>query len=244
MRIRSILSFFSNDLGIDSIPIDVKELLHLYNERKSDIQLCRDSENYILSEKYKMFSAGGDVNLIDCNTMNYTSQRLLEFFIERKVHGIYLHSLKKSSCSYDAMCRQGRGLIHWFKVNISEFLLCSNELPLKGMCGGSPIFLTGPKSEKDRAAHYEEILRGIDRYCNDMKKIFGDMMPDFDYDSVIEWASFVKKHGTKYRKVVSEIKWASDYNHNNWKSILPLKQPIKSIKGLIDSVLGHLFPEK
>ena len=242
-RIRSILSFFSDDLNIDKIPTDAMELTGKYNLLRASIKSSRENETSLLMTELKGLCGDKDVDLIDCTTMRYTSQKLLESLISKEVHGIYLVTLKDSTNSNDSMCRW-KGRIGWLKVNTSEFLLCSPELPLKGLCDGRPIYMECPDPEVERAEHYDEVSEGIISYCRFFKDIFGDIMPMMEYNPVTEWMLLVTAHGTEYRDLLSRMKWASNSDHTDWISLFPMRQPLKSIKRLIDDVLGRLFPEK
>jgi hypothetical protein len=156
-----LLGFFAEDLGIDSIPEDPHELVALLNSRIDEIDALRragaeDYRKYVLS-----FFGPEDMHLVDCTTMKFTSQRLVERMAGRKVRGHYYVSLAGSDMDYDSFHIRDRAVFGWSRINVPEFFMSSPELPVSGWKDGEATFLKDPPQwETDRCAMYGGITEG------------------------------------------------------------------------------------
>lgn len=222
-RARYILGFFSDELGLDMIPEDPDEMVRIYNDNVELLDSLR-LERAADYSRYILDSCGDSKNieLVDCTTMKYTSQRLIEGFLGRPIKGHYFITLAESPLNHDAY-QVGRSFqLDWGVINIPEFFMCSPELPIRGWSSGVPIFDDGaPEWEKYRARVFEDISRGECEYSSLIRRVFGDCCPSMDYTAVVKWSAMASRGGDEYSKAIKSMKWASGPSHKDWFSIVP-----------------------
>ena len=161
----------------------------------------------------------GEVHLIDCTTMKFSSQRLIEYVLGRPIAGHYLVALGDSDMEHYAMCRWRRPMIGWTNVNIPEFFLCSPEYPLCGWNGG-PVYDTEDENDRFRVSVYGEVSDGELDYAKHYKKLFGKNIISFDYASVVEWSRISAARGCGYRGLLKKIRWASNPDHSDYSNLI------------------------
>lgn len=216
---RHILRFLSDIFP--EIPDDDSEMIAFYNDniKRIDSERKKRKEDY---ERYLRGCIGGNdtIDLIDCTTMKYTSQRFVESVIGKKIHGIYLVSLAEDeSVDHSSFHTKSSFAMGWMGINIDEFLLCSPEYPISGWNNG-PRFISPPECEKDRASNYDDVTSGECDYARMMKTIFGNELPVFEYPDVMAW-TLASVHEPGCGDLIRAIKWASDPDHKVWNSIVP-----------------------
>lgn len=233
-RIRHVLRFLSD--VFPNVPSDDKNLVAFYNANidRIDSERKRRKEEY---EQYLRNTVGdAELDIVDCTTMRYTSQKFIENILGKKVHGIYLVSLAHDD-SVDYSCFHDKSgiMMGWMGINIGEFLLCSPEPPISGWNGG-PCFIEPPQCESDRMNNYGDVTDGECDYASMMKDIF-TVLPRFDYPDVVEWA-MAAIHDTESMAVLKNIKWASDPDHTAWCSMIP---DLKSVPGIVKKEISDLI---
>lgn len=216
---RHILRFLS-DIFPD-VPRDDGEMIRFYNDNigKIDQERRRRRAEY---EAYlhDMVEGSAELDLIDCTTMKYTSQRFVEGILGRKLYGIYLVSLAEDgSVDHSSFHTKGGIAMGWMGINIDEFLLCSPEYPVAGWNGG-PCFISAPECEVERASNYDDITSGECDYARMIRAVFGDDPLILDYLDVMEW-TLVSAGDETCGGLMRRIKWASDPDHSVWNGIIP-----------------------
>ncbi len=223
-----LLEFFEEDLGIDGIPEDPHELVALYNSRIDQIDSLRragaeDYRKYVLS-----FFGPEDVHLVDCTTMKFTSQKLIETMAGRKVHGHYFVSLAGSDMDYDSFHIRDRAVFGWSRINVPEFFMSSPELPVTGWKDGEALFMRDPpKWESDRCAMYGGITDGECCYAQQMKDIHRLGIPKMGYEAVTKWSMISADRMCPYRPVLDGIRWAAGPDHSDWSPLIPELKDIR-----------------
>lgn len=233
VAIRRVLNFFKKDLGKD-IPADVHEMAAFYNtnaDRLDELRRARLNE-YIDYLENKCQSS--DIHLIDCTTMRFSSQKLMESTTGKKVKGHYLVTLSDDdSVRHDSMCDWYLPVIGWVNIDIPEFFLCSPEYPLSGWDNG-PVFDESDVDDRIRVAIYDRVSDGELEYAKSYRSIFGRYMIPFDYWSVVKWSKMSIISGRGSRKKMDTIRWASDPDHSHY---LPLVTGSTNIKQILKKIV-------
>lgn len=223
---RHILRFLS-DIFPD-VPRDDDEMIGFYNDNIERIDLERKRRRTEYEDYLRGMVGEADIDLIDCTTMKYTSQRFVEEILGRKVHGIYLVSLADDgSMDHSSFHTKSSIAMGWMGINIDEFLLCSPEYPIAGWNGG-PCFISAPECEVERVSNYGDITSGECDYARMMNGIFGEYRPAFDYLDVMEW-TLASIDDDVCGGLMRRIKWASDPDHKVWNGIVPDARSIPTI---------------
>ena len=243
VAMRRILNFFKNDLRKD-IPTDIHEMSAFYNSNANRLDELRKTrlDEYIKYLNDKCQSS--DIHLIDCTTMRFSSQRLLESAIGKKVKGHYLVTLSDdNSVCYDSMCNWYLPVIGWVNIDIPEFFLCSPEYPLSGWDNG-PIFDESDSDDGIRVAIYDSVSDGELEYARTYRSIFGRYMIPFDYWSVVKWSKISTVSGREYRKKMDTIRWASDPDHSHYLPLVTGSANVKQIlKKMVISAIDKINHE-
>lgn len=224
-----ILNFFKKELDI-SVSNDPIIIEKIYNERIEEIDDLRKKGMKQYSDYLKTICQNKSVDLIDCTTMKYSSQKLVEMALNRGVKGHYLVTLSEND-DYDhtTMCDWHSPVIGWMNIDIPEFFLCSPEYPLSSW-NNRPIFDTSSEEEKYRISIYNDVSDGELEYAKRYRSIFGEYMIPFDYWSVVKWSKLAAVRGTVYHDLLKNIKWASDPDHSEY---MPLITGVGSVKNII-----------
>ena len=228
-----ILRFFQKELDID-VPEDRDDVIGLYNERIDDIDDLRKKGLSDYSDYVKRMCQTDEINLVDCTTMKYSSQRLIEKILGRKVKGYYFVTLSEDD-GYDhtAMCNWRSPAIGWMNIDIPEFFLCSPEYPLSGWDSG-PVFDESSEEERYRISVYDDVSDGELDYARSYRDVFGEYMIPFDYWSLVKWSKLSAVKGTKYQRELKKIRWASDPDHAEY-------QPLITGVGSIGQIIKKIF---
>ncbi len=216
-----VLGFFKEDLGLEEIPSSAEGLHALYNARIDEIDSLRRAGAEDYRRYVESFSDVEDLHLVDCTTMKFTSQRLLERMAGRGMRGHYYVSLGDSDLSYDAFKTKDRFVFGWKFVNVPEFFLSSPELPIVGWHGGPEIMKDPPEWERYRCSVYGGVTAGEVEYAKAMKGMFGELQPALGYDDVTEWSMLSAEPKGPYRGILDRIKWASAPDHSDWTPLIP-----------------------
>ena len=243
-RVRYLLGFFSDDLGLDSIPDDPDEAVRLYNDNADLLDSLRDERSRDYSQYIRDVCAGAeDVELVDCTTMKYTSQRLVEGILGRPIRGHYFVTLADSDLGHDTYHVRRGFQFDWGYINIPEFFMCSPELPIKGWSSGSPVFnVDSPGWEMHRAEVFGDISDGECEYSSLVRGIFGDSCPMFDYQSVVKWSAMSAWMGNEYSRAIRSMKWASGPSHKDWFPIVPndLRDILFVVRRLVTDLVSRM----
>ena len=161
------------------------------------------------------------VELADCTTMKYTSQRFVEEALGRSVTGNYVVTLREcDDLRYRSMHSKKGPMLGWNRVNFPEFFFCSPETPLKGWSDG-PVYDDDPPGwEKERAENFGDLLRGMIDYSREMDDMFPDGFPEADYRTLADW-SILSRGKFGYPDIIRRMKWASDPDHGEWNYLSP-----------------------
>jgi len=235
-NMRLALAFYASDLGLESIPNNADQVISLYDGNRERIESARSLKFSQYSQHLSSIAGDDDVEIVDCTTMKMSSQKLIEKALGRRVRAHYLVVLRDSDqFEYDALCRWPFRFIGWERVDIPEFLLCSPEPPMSGWSDG-PIYDDPPEWERVRCENYQKMSDSELAYVERMRRIFGEHLPSFDYMDVNRWVMLSTAKGTRYRELLSTIKWASSPDHSDWLPIIPWDAPIKSTRRLANQV--------
>ena len=115
-----LLIYFKDDLGLDAIPEDPAQMVDLYNSRVDEIDAMRRKAGAAYSEYARSLVNGDGVHLVDCTTMKFTSQKLIEEMSGRKVKGHYFVSLADADLDYDSFHYRDRFVFGWSRINVPE----------------------------------------------------------------------------------------------------------------------------
>ena len=237
---RRILRFFRKELDL-TVTSDDRKMQTFYNDHVDVIDELRKTR----LEQYTDYLIGmcqsSDIHLIDCTTMKFSSQRLMESVIGRKVKGHYLVVLSEGEdVQYDTMCKWHYPVIGWGNVDVPEFFLCSPEYPLSGWDNG-PVFDKDDRGDAYRVSIYDDVSDGESDYAARYQSVFRGYMIPFDYWSVVKWSELSVAGGTEYRRMMKRIMWASNPDHTDYVSLvtgsLDVRQILrKIIYGAIDRI--------
>ena len=225
--IRRTLGFFRSDLNI-TIPKDNREMCDLYNSLVNDIGALRRERLNQYKDYLNSMCQSSDIHLIDCTTMKFSSQRLMESITGKKVKGHYLVTLSDSDLQYDTMCDWQMPVIGWMNVDIPEFFLCSPEYPLSGWDNG-PVFDDEDINDRFRVSIYGDVSDGELDYAKCYKTIFKEYMIPFDYWSVVRWSKLSIASGSVYRDEMKKIMWASNPDHSDYVPLVTGSLSIRQI---------------
>jgi len=254
-----IPSRLSDSVGHKRAIYTIAKILKFYSidpepsskEEKEVIREYRDNIATILESQKKMYQSyrnqlydkcsDSDVEIVDCTTMKMTSQRFIQKVIGKSVHGHYLVTLGNNGdgLEYDTLLEWPYNVMGWERIDIPEFLLCSPEMPIIGWDDG-PVFDTGPECEKERAENYQKMSDAELGYVRRIREYYGETMPYLDYMTVSKWVLLITAKGTRYRDLLSNIKWASSADHSDWAPIVPWDDIGKSALRLISKVVGRI----
>lgn len=217
------LMTFYKELFPEGIPEDDNLLLKKFNEKRKEMDSIRRKQFDDYSRNLLRLFGNNKVELVDCTTMKFSSQKLVEAAIERSVKGHYTITLEyDSALSYDSMYRWSHMFVGWARVNIPEFLLCSPELPIVSWDFDSPTYDSNtPPWEINRADNYGVLSEGVVDYVKLLKRVFKKHLPMMKYEDVLTWCILSSTKGSKYRDFLRDIKWASSPNHSDWSPIIP-----------------------
>lgn len=220
-RMRYILRFLKEDLGLESIPEDDGDLVHLYSSRISEIDAIRAEKRRSYRDYVCGICGDRDVDIIDSTTMKFTSQRLVEEMLGRSVFGHYLVALDdRDDLAYESFGRRMAPVAGWVGVNLPEFFLCSPEPPLEGWADGPLLDANPPEWEKERMAVYPDVSAGEMKYIEAMESVFGVLRPRMSYAAVTDWALLAASN-PQCRALLSDMMWASSPDHSDWHHLLP-----------------------
>ena len=229
VMMRRILMFFRKELDI-IVPDDDEDVIERYNSLSDRIDTLRKEGLSDYTDYIKGMCQDDDIDLIDCTTMKYSSQKLMEKVLRRSVKGHYLVTLEENGdYDHDAMCDWHSPAIGWMNIDIPEFFLCSLEYPLSGWNDG-PVFDTSSEDERFRISVYDDVSDGELDYAKRFRSIFGRYMIPFDYWSVVKWSKLSAVRGTAYYDELKKIRWASDPDHGKY---MPLITGVGSIRNIV-----------
>jgi len=177
------------------------------------------------SEKYGKYlnsivKDSGNVYIADVTTMKFSSQKLIERTIGRKVTGFYYTLLSKND-ELEFKRFNDPQFHNWTNVNLSEFLMSSSEFPVIGMTSdGKPVYQSdNPECEEYRVSIAPEITRGCEDHARDMMRIFGDRLPIITHGSLCRWMESVVRFSSGIdRERIHRIQWASGPDHKRYMS--------------------------
>ena len=161
-----------------------------------------------------------DVCIADVTTMKFSSQKLIEHTIGRKVTGFYYTLLSKKT-EFEFKRFNDPQFHNWTNVNLSEFLMSSPEYPVTGMTSdGRPEYQTdNPECEVYRTSIAPEISKGCEDHALDVMRIFGDRIPNISHGSLCRWMeSVVRFSSGTDREHIHRIRWASSPDHKKYMS--------------------------
>lgn len=236
------LSYFKDDLGLERIPDDPYEKARIYNGRIDEIDALRRKAGEAYSAYVKSYVDGDDVHLVDCTTMKFTSQKLIERMSGRRVKGHYFVSLADADLDYDSYHYRDRFVFGWSRINVPEFFMSSPEPPIEGWKNGSPVYMEDvPAWERSRCEMYGGITRGECGYAKALRSIFGDHLPEMGYDSVTSWSMLSADSRCEYRPILDGMKWASGPDHSDWSPLIPGLKDLKFLaKKLITDIIAKM----
>ncbi len=237
-----LLRYFKEELGIETIPEDARELVDLYNSRSDEIDALRRKAGEEYAEYIGSYVDCDGVHLVDCTTMKFTSQKLVEMMSGRKVRGHYYVSLADADLDYDSFHNRDRFVFGWSRINVPEFFMSSPEPPIMKWKAGKPVYMEDvPPWEKSRCEMYGGITEGECDYARDLKSLFGDLIPPMSYDAVTDWSITSSDSRSPYRPILDGIKWASGPDHSDWSPLIPGLKDIKFLtKKLITDIIAKL----
>lgn len=239
-RMRYVLGFLKDDLGLDPSPSTDDDVARVYESRIDEIDALRKRKTAEYHRYLCSLCGDGIIDLVDSTTMKFTSQNLLKTFIGRPVEGHYLVALADSNLPHTSFGRRSSPVAGWIKINMPEFLLCSPEPPLCGWSDG-PVFDADPPAwERERMDAYSEISDGELCYALEVERIFGRMLPRMSYDSVAEW-SMLSVADPSIRPLLDRMKWASSPNHSDWMHLVPRVSDVpKMVKKIGGDIISRL----
>ena len=237
-----LVGYFKDDLGIDEVPSDTRELVDLYNSRADEIDALRRKAGKAYSEYVKSYVDGDGVHLVDCTTMKFTSQKLVEAMAGRRVRGHYYVSLADADLDYDSFHYRDRFVFGWSRINVPEFFMSSPEPPIVGWRDGEPVYMKDvPPWERSRCEMYGGITEGECGYARALRSLFGDHLPEMSYDAVTGWSMLSADRRSAYRPILEGMKWASGPDHSDWSPLIPGLRDLKPLaKKLVTDVIARM----
>ena len=228
---RYVVEYFSNVPEISAIIAEDPEMSHkdLFgnNEPLFRELIKEESEKY---GKYlnNIVKGSNDVCIADVTTMKFSSQKLIERTIGKKVTGFYYTLLSKNQ-DLDYKRFNDPKFHNWTNVNLSEFLMSSPEFPVVGMSSeGKPIYQAeNPECEVHRVSIADEITRGCEDHAHDIMRIYGEFLPSISHDSLCRWMeSAVRFSSGIDREQIHKIQWASGPDHKRYMSAVMTPQTL------------------
>ena len=163
-----------------------------------------------------------NVSIVDVTTMRFSSQKLLESFVEKdcKVVGYYYIKLCKNTEEKHRSFHDRNGKFNnWSDVNIPEFFMSSPDPPIKGLASDhTPIFKkNNPECELWRMSLQNDVIKGEMDYLNDLRAIFGDKLPEISPKAIERWTRVLIDRKSKLdRENILTMKWAPDFDHEEY----------------------------
>jgi len=225
-RAEYMMSYFSEELGGGGTRSGKDaEALEILAERSEEVDGLRSEALRGYREYLNAVCGGSDrVNVIDCTTARFSSQRLLESVLEdSEVRGYYFVTLGETEELDYVSFQRKRRPVCWMMINIPEFFMCSPEFPIRRMEGPRPVFKDdNPPCEVRRAGTYGSVLEGECRYASLLKGVFGDKVPPVSYRDLMPWcALMVLEPRSDEREFIRGMQWASDPLHKEYRPIVP-----------------------
>ena len=219
---RYVVEYFSDIPEIKAL-VDNSEISHkdIFTGNSELFRKLIDEE----SEKYGKYLNGivGDsenVCIADVTTMKFSSQKLIERTLGRKVTGFYYTLLSKNT-ELEFERFNDPQFHNWTNVNLSEFLMSSPEYPVIGMTSdGRPEYQNdNPQCEVYRAGIAPNISKGCEDHASDIMRIFGNRIPNISHGSLCKWMeSVVRFSSGTDREQIHKIQWASSPDHKRYMS--------------------------
>ena len=221
-----IVKYFSNHDEIKGLVSDKKlsinACIRIYNDNTEvfDSLRLKEMEKYL---RYisRMLDEGGNINVVDVTTLEYSSQRLVESFANKSdVTGYYYIALKNSTNEkHFTYHDRSRRFSNWSEVNVSEFFMSSPEPPINGISEDSkPVYREDNlECELFRISIQEDILAGETDYATDMMEMFGKKLPMIDPGSVRLWTKLLIGRKSKAdQENILKMKWAPGFDHKEY----------------------------
>jgi len=221
-----VRSFSDYDSVRELVPkrrTSVRECHKIYKDNVNAFEKIRldEMENY---NNYVKTIAGGchNVSIVDVTTMRFSSQKLLESFVDEdcKVVGCYYIKLcRNTEEKHRAFHDRSGKFNNWSDVNIPEFFMSSPDPPIKGLNSDyTPIFKkNNQECELWRISLQDDVLRGETDYISDLKTIFGDKLPKISSKAVERWTRVLINRKSKLdQENILMMKWAPDFDHEEY----------------------------
>jgi len=219
---RIIFDHFQDDSNIVALCPEKdssnNKYIKAFNENKDIfIPLLNEEREKFIRYVRRMAGDASNILVVDATTMKYSSQRLLQGALDNDVKtiGYYYHTMAKSDLEYIAYRDCSHNFFNWTYVNIVEFLLSSPEYPIRDISDdGLPIYMDNvSEDEIHRVKIYDDVTRGEEDYANDLKRIFGDDIPELSSGTVTEWLRVLVDLSRRTGDEFSKMRWAADAEH-------------------------------
>ena len=221
------VKYFLNDPRVEHLmpnkSLSTRDCVKIYSKNTEIFERLRSEE----IEKYKgyMEKVLADckrIEIVDVTTMEYSSQRLVEYFAEEgsEVIGHYCMALKDSKTrKHSAFHDRSHNFFNWSEVNVTELFMSSPEPPVCGISKEhEPIFReNNSEHELKRISVCDDILRGEIDFVNDLMETFGDKLPEMSSEAMRQWTLFlIKRRSESDRENILKMMWAPDFDHSRY----------------------------
>lgn len=256
-QVETIFNFFLNKYQ-EIQSLDGFDTLKTIQDKHNFIQ-----ENYKTFEKYantefinyrnyidKIVEPDSIVAVVDTKTIAFTSQKLLEHTISKKIIGFYWSTILSSKIiDFKFLEFLPNNFPHYdsniFSKNwkLMEVFFSSPEYPIKGIDQwGEVIYEDKPSvDEVQLKKNFKDIDKGVDTFLQEIQKIFGTSNLFIDAYMLVDWVNILcdypKNEDIQY---LSEIRQASDVSHLSYKAVFASKitfgEFVNNPKSTIDKI--------
>lgn len=186
------------------------------------IYASREICNNVNSDEYKKYlekqNIKNDIVIVDTVTENYTAQKFLQKFFDKKITALYLRKAWENN-SVSAIEFEGTAKIYWWPF--IEFIITAPEEPAINIKNEQIIFETNNKFENTRKDVYIKISDGILDFIENYLKIYKNEYLKFDNFFTINWANnFLCYLNKQERNNLSNIYYTS--HHNSKQKYFPI----------------------
>ena len=175
---------------------------YIYAPRIVKESCFKDSQKHMQYKTYLQHThrwGKGAVATVDTITTLFSGQKLIESSIAQPVIGYCWgiigadRKLQKGLKVHTFQPERYHTIQNW---NLMEFIMTSPEPPIRSIENESPVYYLGNSFEKERAAIFEEIEKGVKEFVGHILNSSGPL-PTFSNQLITKWVNDFLEHPTE-----------------------------------------------
>lgn len=178
------------------------------------------------------------VIIIDSRTQNFSSQKLLNRFLDKHLLGLYyINSIDDPKLEYFSYHPdRNNSILSW---NVIEYFLSAPTPSVLEVVKGKPVYAERGSVEQNREEVFYDVEKGVLEFVELAKKMgISEQIPE---KLIADWVNnFLMNPSAEDKSVFKEIKFANDPLHENYTYLNPFFEKPKSIGEYKEIVLRKL----